>query len=86
MSPNTTPTLSKSNFKILFWLLFSAPDSEIDYAPAHQIRVWLDKVKFELTRERNRGKMEHYRYDMNRHIALAAARNALAMRLKELEK
>lgn len=86
MLSNSSTALHRSNVKILFERLFSTPDSAIEYAPAHQVRLWLDKVRLELTRERNRGKIEHYRYDMNRHIALAAARNALAMRLKVLEK
>ncbi len=86
MRPISTPALGKQNFNILLRRLFALPDTTIESAPAHQVRLWLNKVGLELKRERNRGSVQHYRYDMNRHLALAAARNALAMRLEELEK
>ena len=71
---------------MLFRNLFATPVSAVDTARAHQIRIWLNQVRLELARERNRGKMQHYRYDMNKHMALAAARDVLALRLDEMGK
>lgn len=76
---------NKVNFKRNISHLFSVVEPEIENAPAHQIRLWLDKVKLQLMLERNRGVARHYRYDINRHMALAAARNALTLKLKQLE-
>lgn len=86
MLSDLSPVLLQPNIKVLFERLFLAPESAIENAPAHQIRLWLEKVRVELIRERNKGTMQHYRYDMNKHIALAAARNALAMQLEKLER
>lgn len=86
MRPNRNAKKSATNVRGIFLRLFSAPATAIHTAPAHQVRLWLDRVKLELTRERNRGKARHYRYDINKHIALAAARNELTMRLVQLEK
>jgi len=81
MLANSRPSKHQLSFKLLFDRLFAVPASTIDSAPPHQIRQWLDAVKLELVRERNKGKARHYRYDLNRHIALAAARDVLAQRL-----
>lgn len=85
MLPNSSSQRHKTALSTAFKSLILKSDWAIDDAPAHQLRLWLDRVKRELTRERNKGKMRHYRYDMNRHIALAAARNEIAERLDQLE-
>ena len=46
-------------------------------ATAVQIRQWLVVVERHLARERNKGLARHWSYDLNRHIALKAARDRL---------
>lgn len=67
---------------LVFRRLFDLPSAAIQTSPPHQIRCWLDRILMELRRERNRGKARHYRYDLNRHIALAHTRDFLLQQLK----
>lgn len=46
-----------------------------------QIRMWLSIAERQLTRERNKGLARHWSYNLNRHIALKAARDRLAHQL-----
>ena len=84
MLPEVKATRHKIDLGRTFKSLINASDCTIDTAPAHQLRLWLNKIKIELKRERNRGKLRHYRYNMNRHIALAAAHKELTARLDQL--
>lgn len=86
MQPNSIKKDHSLKINMLFRSLFATSASAIDTARAHQVGMWLDRVRRELARECSRGKVQHYRYDMNRHMALAAARDILALRLKELGK
>lgn len=61
--------------------LIGAVPAEIESAMPHQIRGWMRIIERKLHIERNRGLSRHYRYDLNRHIALASAQRFLAAKL-----
>lgn len=42
------------------------------------LRNWMRTLDFALRRERNKSTMRHWSYDLNRHIALKRARDAIA--------
>ena len=76
--------VSRSRMVLLFRHLFGESESAISSAPPNKLRQWLDQIKLELQRERNRGKARHYRYDFNRHLALASIRNIISKRLDQI--
>lgn len=47
-----------------------------------QRRHCLAIIESQLTRERNKGRVHHWSYDLNRHLALKAARDLVADTLR----
>ena len=69
-------TTLNAGIDFLLWKL--APGmKDPDHAPPHQIRQWLETIEARLSRERKKGLARHWGYDLNRHIALKAARDRL---------
>ena len=66
------------------WLLWNlAPGATTpEEAPPHRLREWLDTIELRLARERKKGISRHWTYDLNRHIALKAARDRLKTELE----
>lgn len=77
---------SSNDFKrleMLFFELFSNPIGRIKSAPPHQLAKWSSVLDRQLSRERARGINKHYRYDFNRHVALASIRQRVMQALEE---
>ncbi len=49
--------------------------------PPHVLREWIEIIEKRLARERHKGIARHWGYDLNRHMALKAARDRLRARL-----
>ncbi|MEM5502341.1 hypothetical protein WNY59_12170 [Ahrensia kielensis] len=73
-------THKRSSFFMLKLLLDISP-KQLDTAPPHQIRDWINTIEIKLNLERNRGLSRHYRYDLNKHLALASAKHLLRAKL-----
>lgn len=73
---NHAPNLNRALYQVL-----AISFNEFGQAPPHLLRQWLEKTQLKISRERNRGISKHYRYSLNRHIALSQIRTAIRSRL-----
>lgn len=51
--------------------------TDIRRADLPDLRNWLVTVERRLKRERNKGAMQHWSYDLNRHLALKSIRDSI---------
>lgn len=69
----------------IFLFLFGVRASKIQVTPSHQLRIWLKHIEGKLARERARGRFNHPRYCLSRHVSLAAAKKEITRHLKGTE-
>lgn len=55
----------------------------VEKSEASDKRQWLRTIQRHLTRERNKGLARHWAYDLNRHMALTAARDTMRALLEK---
>ena len=66
----------KAGVDWLLWRLAPGTGAPDEAAP-HELRSWIAILENRLARERSKGVARHWSYDLNRHIALKAARDRL---------
>jgi hypothetical protein len=63
-------------------LFVGISSKQLKAASPHQVRGWINTINRKLALERNRGLSRHYRYNLNRHLALASVHRILLARLQ----